>query len=326
MPLLEERYQVKITRDVPYARALIHVRTAPIERSLCLDVYEPIEPPERPESIPSIESGRSIGSRHVLRRPALIMAFGGAYHRGSKEADEFDGGVGQRNTPVSAWCHAFAQRGYCAFSIDYRLIPEDPDPGTTPLVLDANEIPRSRIDHVRGLLGLGPSTPAMVRDGVEAACDDFGAAFEFVRTNADRFGIDPARIAVGGFSAGARMALGIALLQRVPVAAVVSLSGALSARELRSCVTGANAVPPAFFVSAQNDLDYIAAQAPVMAEHFEAAGADHEWWQVPGASHFYPASSDVIGTAGERDRLDRAAARFLDRVLWNRSAGKRTEQ
>lgn len=297
MPYLHEHHEVRVTRDVPYARARVHVSTTPIERTLHLDVYEPVEP----------------GA--AATRPALIMAFGGAFHRGNKEADEFEGDPGHRNTPVSAWCHAFARRGYCAFSIDYRLTQEDPDPGTTPVVSDANEVPRSRVDYVRGLLGLGPSTPEMMRDAIEAACDDLGAAFDFVRSQADRFRVDPARIAIGGFSAGARMALYTAYVQRVPAAAVLALSGYMTLRDLQTHVTRARPLPPVCLVSGENDLDYLAKQAPLMADHFVAAREDCEWWQVPGGTHFYPADSEAISRSGERDRLESAVARFLARAL-----------
>ena len=198
---LDKTHGVHVTRDVLYATAGVNFSTTPTLRELRLDVYEP--------------DGAPVNGT----RPALVMAFGGAFHRGNKEADEFDN-EGHRNTPVSVYCNEFARRGYVAYSIDYRLVQEDPDPGSTPVFLDKLNIPRSRIDYVRNLLGLPPATSEMIWAGMEAACDDMVKAFRFVQANASRYSVDPGRIAIGGFSAGARIALAAAYCERVPAAAV----------------------------------------------------------------------------------------------------------
>ena len=96
MQFLDKTCSVRVTRDVQYASGRINVNSTPSDRPLCLDVYEP-------ENVPT-------GSL----RPGLIMAFGGAFHRGSKETDEFDND-GHRNTPVAEYCREFARRGYAAF-------------------------------------------------------------------------------------------------------------------------------------------------------------------------------------------------------------------
>ncbi len=296
MSLIPKTHAVKVTKDVPYGTGHIHVSTVPKVRTLALDIYAP-------ESAPS-----------GAPRPALIMAFGGAFHRGTKETDEF-GGDGQHNTPVSAYCHEFARRGYVAFSIDYRLVQEDPDAGDTPVVLEPANIPRSRVDVVRELLGLPPATQAMLHAGIEAASDDMVKAFRFVESGAARFGVDPARIAIGGFSAGARTALNAAYAERIPVAAVISLSGYMSGEDLGRHVTGAAWEPPAFTVTGENDLDYVARQASTIDRHFSAVGLLHESWVVPGGTHFYPASSEIVAADGRRSRLEDGMAEFLYRTL-----------
>ena len=296
MRYLDKTLEVRVTPDVLYGTARVNVSTAPLQRELRLDVYEPEGEPAK------------------AGRPALIMAFGGAFHRGNKEADEFDND-GHRNTPVSAYCREFARRGYVAFSIDYRLIQEDPDPGTTPVFLDKLNIPRARIDHVRKLLGLPPATSEMIWAGMEAACDDMAAAFHFVQANAARYGIDPARIAIGGFSAGARMALSAAYGDRLAAAAVVSLSGHMSTEDLTRLVTGAASEPAAFLVTGDNDLEHIARQASTMDRHFDTVGVPHETWQALGATHFYPSNSIVARSDGRRTELEDAMAEFLHAAL-----------
>jgi predicted esterase len=287
---------VRLTSNVPYGTGRIHVNREPVERTLCLDVYEPDDPCA------------------AASRPALIMAFGGAFHRGSKESDEFDGDH-QRNTPVAEYCRECARRGYVAFSIDYRLMQEDPDPGTTPVILDKLDIPRSRLDHVREILKLPSASSEMIWAGLEAACDDMVEAFSFVRAHAERYSIDTSRIAVGGFSAGARTALAAAYGERIPAAAVVSISGYMSSADLERLVTGATGEPPAFLVTGEHDLDYIAQQAPAMHTHLASVALSHEAWQVRHATHFYPASSVATRTDGVEAPLGEAMACFLDREL-----------
>ena len=296
MRFTDKSFGVRVTREVQYATARVGVNASPRDRPLSLDVYEPE------------------GDPADTLRPALIMAFGGAFHRGSKEADEFDN-EGHRNTPVAEYCREFARRGYVAFSIDYRLVQEDPDPGTTPVILDRQNIPRARIDHVRGLLGLPPATSEMIWAGLEAACDDMASAFRFVRDQAPRYRIDPARIAVGGFSAGARNALGAAYGERVPAAAVVAISGYLAEEDLKRHVTGAAGEPPALLISGEHDLAHIAKHAVIMHRHFESVGLEHEAWIVAGATHFYTADSPMRRTDGKHAVLEQGMADFLHRAL-----------
>ena len=295
---------VRVTRNLQYGTGLIHVSRKPIERALCLDVYEPDAAWRGPS------------------RPALIMAFGGAFHRGSKESDEF-GDDGGRNTPVSEYCRSFARRGFAAFSIDYRLVQEDPDPGNSPVILDRNDIPLSRVDYVRKLLGLGPASSDMIWAGMEAACDDMVKAFAFVQANAARFCVDPDRIAVGGFSAGARTALAAAYGERIPVAAVVSLSGYMSRADLERHVTGTPDEPPALLVSSEFDLDYIARQADPMRAHFGSRGSLCEAWWVPRANHFYPSHSVARRTDGKTATVEEAMGVFLEHALHGRSRSGR---
>ena len=255
----------------------------------------------------------------------LIMAFGGAFHRGDKRADEFEQG-GQRNTPVSDYCHRFARRGYVAFSIDYRLVQEDPNPGTTPTILSPQDVPLSRVAQVRQLLGLPPADAHTVWAGMEAAADDMAKAFGFVQSQARQLNIDPRRIAVGGFSAGARTALDAVYGERLPAAAVVSLSGYMEDADMARLVVGGKGLPRALLVSGEHDLDYIAAQAGPMRDHF-AGTVGRLDWRVPGASHFYLAHSTAVGHDGTRATVETAMAafsRFDGRRLTTRDAGPRS--
>lgn len=266
-------------RGVVFGRARIDysVPESSRWRDLQLDVYLPED--RRPGS-----------------RPAFIMAFGGAFHRGSREDDRV-ADEGASNTPVAEYCHAFAARGYVCFSIDYRLVPEDPDPGQTPVVCNPDDMPRSRVDVVRQRLGLPRASQEALWRGIEAASDDFAMAFRFVAAHADRWRVDPARIAVGGFSAGARSAWNAAYGEGVPAAAVVSLSGTMDPADLAEFLKSGRRLPPVLLVRGEHDLDYVSAQNPQALELCRSAGIDCVEAVVAGAGHFYPSSAPTVNDA-----------------------------
>jgi acetyl esterase/lipase len=292
---------VEIVRDLIYSHGLVGRGSpgGPRSRELRLDLYLP----ERVVDEPA--------------RPALVLAFGGAFHRGSKENDSFEGGS---NTSVADYCLRFARRGHVACSIDYRLVTEDPEPGTTPVVASPARIPTSRVDVVRRLLELPPATPDMLWRGIESASDDMAAAVHFVRHHAGEWHVDPARIAVGGFSAGARTALNAAFGEKAPVAAVVSLSGFVDAEDLARHAPAGAGGPATLLVSAENDLDYIVRATPGMVQRLRLGGVTCECLHVPGAGHFYPAEAIAWGEedaagAARRTTVEGAMVDFLERAL-----------
>jgi dienelactone hydrolase len=113
-------------------------------------------------------------------RPALIWVHGGGFMAGDR---------GGTDTIAAE----YAQRGYVTFSIDYRL-----DPGNRCADIQAGTI----TDPVE----LARET-ARCRTAIEGAQHDAQAAVRWVRANAAIYRIDPTRVAMGGFSAGAITAL-----------------------------------------------------------------------------------------------------------------------
>lgn len=81
---------------------------------------------------------------------------------------------------LTPYARAFAARGWVAATIDYRLLPH------TVVQRDGWSV------------------------GVPGAVADARAAVRFLRRNAERFGLDPERVAVAGVSAGAITALHLA--------------------------------------------------------------------------------------------------------------------
>ncbi|MFT5174204.1 MAG: acetyl esterase/lipase [Gammaproteobacteria bacterium] len=289
-------HEIEITRDIEYGTARIDYNggDGPMRtRALLLDLYRPLD-------------------AHAAL-PTLVLAFGGAFHRGSKENDVRPED-GPKNTAIAEYCARFARRGYLCCSIDYRLTPEDPDPGSTPTLGD-EPVPTSRIDVVRELLGLPPATSEMLKCAQEAAIDDIVSAFRFVVADAAALGADPSRVAIGGFSAGARMAATAALAERISPAAVVAMSGVAAPSIIDRFHASGRPHMPIFLAYGENDLDYVIPGARSMLERLTAASHPHESAFLPGQTHFYPASAAVVASHAAPTSLEEAMAGFLARHL-----------
>ena len=290
---LAKTFEVAVTRDVKFPVGGVGLNSPGglRYRDLKLDVYAPVGAGDTP-------------------RPALILAFGGAFHRGSKETDEFGDAEGM-STPVADYAHLFAQRGYVCFCIDYRLTQEDCDPGVTPTISPDEPMNKDRVNIVRGMLGLPPATDDELRRGIEAATDDMVAAINFVRSRSRAYNVDISRIALGGFSAGAMISLSAAFVERAPVRAVVSLSGRTTDRTRDTCITGAVDEAAILMFVGDRDLPVIADAAPAMEAHLARVGARHRIVRLSDATHFYPKTkatpdgSDVETTIAQflRDAL-----------------------
>ncbi|MCA0304773.1 MAG: alpha/beta hydrolase fold domain-containing protein [Proteobacteria bacterium] len=284
---------IRILRDIAYGTARVGYNgsAGPMtERVLAMDAYLP-----QPRPAQAV--------------PALVLAFGGAFHRGSKENDCFpDAGAYGPNTAVAEYCRRFARAGFACFSVAYRLAPDDPDPGTTP-VLTQKAVPLDRVAQVREIMRLPPITPQAMAGIVEAAIDDVTAAARAVVARAGEFGVDPTRVVLGGWSAGARCALFAAYAERVPCAGVIALSGAMAEADIATYLPAGMAHPPLLLFSAEHDIGYIRDGAASMVAAMRARGCDVRHVSIPGRDHWYAAEAATAdGPAVEavlRDALRR---------------------
>jgi acetyl esterase/lipase len=122
-------------------------------------------------------------------RAAVIVAPGGAFLSLSIDTEGFD---------IARW---LADRGVAAFVLKYRLDATPPDiPGFEAALHDRfGRAPREAV----------PVTPPVaIADGL--------AAVRLVRERAAQWGIDPQRVGLMGFSAGAMTALGTAVAPDAP--------------------------------------------------------------------------------------------------------------
>ncbi len=191
-------------------------------------------------------------------RPVFVFAHGGAFVAGSKEE-------------ATQWPIRMAQRGYVAASINYRLGP---------------------------VLVTAPVDTPEERAAVDDARADMQAAVRWFRANAEVLRIDPERIAVGGFSAGAITALGVALGADDPlpgdhedqpsgVCTAVSIAGANDVLAAGPDDAGA--------ILHHGGLDGVVpvASARATADAMAAAGLPVLWNELAGEGHAFSSSANA---------------------------------
>jgi acetyl esterase/lipase len=175
------------------------------------------------------------------------------------------------------WATRMAQLGYVAASIDYRV---GPLAVTAPL----DEQEQAQIDRAR---------------------NDLQAAVRWFKANATLLGIDPDRIALGGYSAGAMMSAGAAVRSNDPASTPPVVAG--SNPEFSSAVCGAvsiaGALNPAhvdpgdagvIFHHGTLDDTVPFAAAVAARDALLNAGLPVEWHEYPGEGHGFSAASQAI--------------------------------
>ena len=183
-------------------------------------------------------------------RPAFVFAHGGFFAFGDKSED-------------SGWGDRLAQRGYVVASINYRLSPS---------------------------LVLAPVDTQIEIDEINDAREDMQTAVRWLRANAASLRIDPERVAVGGSSAGAVTALGVAVNNDDP--AVTEYPGMSSAVCTAVSYSGANdplLVDPgdAGAIFHHGVLDTIVPydMAVQTRDAMLVGGLDVQWFEYAGEGH-----------------------------------------
>ena len=188
-----------------------------------------------------------------LSRPAYVWVHGGAFIMGDK-GDSTDVMVADR----------FAKRGYVTVSINYRLRPGHYMPWGSQALIDA----------------------------WYDAQHDAQAAVRWLRANADTYGIDAGRIAIGGYSAGAMTSVNVGYNSSDPgdsgnpgypstVSSIVDVSGAVADTALMEA-----GEPPVLIVHGSADTIVPYFHATDIVTRAQAVGIPFELHTLEGVSHF----------------------------------------
>jgi len=292
-----ELHSVRVETDVLYGTGVVQASSAPQKRSLYLDAY-----------LPTGNAGK-VGKA----TPAILVAFGGAYHQGDKGEHHFleDGA---RDSSMADYCRALAARGTACFSIDYRLTQEDPafpkgirSDDLMPKKLLNSPLVTGRVELVRKRLGLAPldaQTREQLWNSTFAAVEDMETALNFIRAKAQKYNLDTQRIALGGFSAGAMTAINLGYGKGADVVGVVAISGTSWGYNLPKTLRAD--APPLLLFAGQWDLAGIRQGSGAIIRLFKAKGVPVSQAWVPGFGHFYPMQAPSLSSGFDRQSvLDR---------------------
>ena len=296
---------INVTPKVTYGKGKVTRNGKRVERNLWMDVYIP-------------------GGKTTKVRPAVIMTFGGAFHRGNPR-DSFEE-AGARDTAMGDYCRKFAARGYACFAIDYRLAPEGPVPSLSgysesDVSVDSLNTILPQVNFIRGRMKLKPldlkvsAERAVAVNMVLSAAEDLRSAVDHIRKSAKRYNVDPSRLALGGFSAGGVTTLNAAHGLRVPVAGAFLLSGINVGLNIPRLVTETSKSPPVLMFLGQNDLPDGIAQMPKLLAHYRKVGIDHTFAWVPGFGHFYPAGATSLAGDGSKMSVENRIVGFLEKTI-----------
>ncbi|MGL6315742.1 alpha/beta hydrolase [Vibrio sp. WXL103] len=297
--IVAEHYTAQL--DVPYAKGLVTVDGELTERDLVMDIIQPNTP-------------------KAEHNPVVVMTFGGNFIRGGR--DDIYSVSGAQTTTMRDYCEQFAQVGYTCVAIDYRLSREEPVPtniGYSDKMLVDQEL-RSKALHDRHNLlrvnkGLEPIPYGsdILRNSIIAAAEDLYQAIGYLQNNAETLGIDPDRIALGGFSAGAITSFNVAYGMNAPVKAVMANSGMLLGFDLNP--QNQTELPPAIIHFGQYDLDALFDVAEHSLPKYSQAGIHVDTAWVAGFGHFYPSGAITLDDNVTRAPLIERMVSFLDKSL-----------
>lgn len=221
---------------------------------------DPEMPPESEFIAPGGPKGTGGPGTFMLRnvsRPSLIPVRPGD-GRGNGAAVIIAPGGGWR---IHAWTHEgtdLADRlvslGYTVFLLKYRLMPTIADDAE---FMRTNFAPptdnpwatRKNADLPRSLAQLIPGEKA--KAGRDRAVEDGQAALALVRARAEEFGINPQRVGMVGFSAGAFLTASVAL-DPGPGAAPLAFAAPIYGGETAGAAVPGDA-PPLFMAVAADD-------------------------------------------------------------------------
>ena len=308
-------YSVEL--DVVFAKGKVAPEGVETERDLRMDVYSP----SKENADYTGKADRTDGPY-----PAVVYVHGGAHHRGGRRIEPFRLEAAVHSRPED-YARLLAPLGYVVFVVEYRLATENPEPNLKPGEANLREDVSAYITpavfeatvRARTSMGLPPledndEDKLFLWKAGMAGAEDVNKAISFVAANADRFNIDPERIAVGGHSAGGSITMNVGLGMQSPVKAIFPLSGTDILFE-HSAVAQFPDLPPALLMYSQFDEHTQLGQLPGIIALLRNANVDYQLAWVPGFAHFYPHNAVSLGDDGTRMSVGDRIIAFLDKHL-----------
>jgi acetyl esterase/lipase len=208
---------------------------------------------------------------------------------------------------INAWTHEgvdvarwLSALGYTAFLLKYRVQASPADQAMFEAAMAAIDsglaVPRSDAEMPRAIGDL-ISTPAYLA-AREACADDGRRAIELVREHAGRFGVRREALGMIGFSAGAFLAVDIALDPRAPRLAFIA---PIYGGETRGAPVPKDA-PPLFTAVAQDD---------ILVKIVEGLHADWSAADRPSELHVFARGGHGFGMVEQGLPSDRWTDLFL---------------
>jgi len=272
-------FEVEVTEDVVLGQGLTHAEWGVGEGTpmdLVLDVYRPVRdnPP---------------------KMPVVVLIHGGGFKGGTHKKPE-----------LVAMAHSFAERGWVAFSIDYRVIPHF---GTVPAQYPEPQSAELTLMQVNQFYGLYP------------ACRDAKAAIRWIRSQADVYTLNTDYITAIGGSAGSYLSLalgvtteddcvteiseeedptlsGTHLEQSSSVHTIIDHWGGTSIVRVLEMMTPGDRFDetdaPVSIVHGTEDPTVAFDYAEEIKAEYERTGVEYAWYPLEGARHG-PWESEVDG-------------------------------
>jgi acetyl esterase/lipase len=230
----DAQFKVKVMRNVEFATGAVR-QPSPGKRPLLMDIYQPQV------------------ADSDWKRPALIAMHGGGFILGDKGE-------------MTNLCREMAARGYVCFSINYRLVSDDP-PGN-----DADQYTRT----------------------VMASVEDAGRAVRWIEQRAAEYHVDTSRLFIGGSSAGAvsSMLLAYDPQSKAPrFRAVADLWGTMGSRVNWIRKGG----PPLLIIHGREDQTITVSAAEEIDARARRVGLPHQTFLVEGMGHGVPLNLEIDG-------------------------------
>ena len=304
-PEIPEIVQYKVTADVKYGEGKVKKDGKIAMKDLTMDVYYPAE-----------ESNEA--------RPAVILSYGGSFHRGNPRIPY--SAFGGQTTTMSQYAMQYAAEGFVVFTINYRVAPDNPVISydgysdddldlslatTPPAMLQANTIRRQM-----GLEDVTTETAAeIMKTSVVAGGEDLRTAIRHIKAEKNTYKIDPNKVAIGGFSAGAVHSMNVVYGLNEEVAAVFTNSGFPSVFKVDQLIDESSSYPPLLAFMSDNDLPVVSLLMPPFMQLLDQKNVEYQFNWVPGFGHFYPGGAVSLSDNGNKMPVVERTIKFLKETM-----------